>query len=136
MEIRELTSETARHEAVPILRQLWIDTDPTDVLEWTGDEAYHLFGRFDEQTLVGVAGVRLEGVLHHARHAWLSDLVVDDARRGEGHGTALLEFVEEWARDHDCTSIALASPLEKHDVHEYYEHLEYERWGYVLERAL
>ncbi|RQG91153.1 GNAT family N-acetyltransferase [Natrarchaeobius halalkaliphilus] len=136
MTIRTLADESERDAAVAILRQLWSDADPEDILEWTENDDYHLFGRFEDDELVGVAGVLVRDVLHHACHAWLYDLVVDEPRRGEGHGSALIEFVEEWAADNDCEYVALASPLEKADVHQYYEDREYERWGYVIEKPL
>lgn len=136
MEIRELTDEEERREAVPILRQLWNDADPDDVLEWTADEEYYLFGGFVEDKLVGVAGVLVKHILHHARHAWLYDLVVDESRREEGHGTALVEFVEGWVKKRDCEYIALASPLAKEGVHQYYKNRNYEKWGYIIEKQL
>jgi GNAT superfamily N-acetyltransferase len=136
MEIRELTDEGERDEAVPILRQLWGDTDPDDVLEWTADDEYYLFGAFAEDELVGVAGVRVEQFLHHARHAWLYDLVVNEPQRAEGYGTALVKFVEQWAEERGCEYVALASPLAKRDVHQYYENRNYEKWGYVIEKQL
>jgi GNAT superfamily N-acetyltransferase len=119
MEIRELTTDAERREAVPILRQLWTDDAPDEVLAWTGDDRYTLFGRFDGDELVGVAGVRIDDFLHHVRHAWLYDLVVDEPRRGEGHGTALVEFVEGWADERGCERVALASPRAKEAVHEF-----------------
>jgi len=136
MEIRELTSRADRREAVPLLRQLWTDRDSAEVLAWTEADEYHLFGGVVDGELVGVAGVLVSTLLHHRQQAWLYDLVVDEPRRGEGHGSALLSFVEEWATERDCEALALASPLSKDDVHEYYEHHEYERWGYVIEKEI
>ncbi|MFB6146069.1 MAG: GNAT family N-acetyltransferase [Halobacteriaceae archaeon] len=136
MEIRELTTRTERREAVPVLRQLWTDESPSAVLEWTGADDYHLFGGEVGGELVGVAGVLVREVLHHDRHAWLYDLVVDEGHRGNGHGTALVEFVEDWAAERDCAAVALASPLGKEDVHEYYADRGYETWGYVVEKEL
>lgn len=136
MEISELTSDAERRAAVPLLRQLWTDREPDDVFAWTGDEDYHLFGGHLDGELVAVAGVVVTNVLHHVRHAWLYDLVVDEAHRGDGYGTELVHFVEDWAADHDCERVALASPREKEATHEFYEGLDYEKWGYVVERAL
>lgn len=145
MEIRKLETEAERETAVPVLRQLWTDRDPDEVLAWTGEDDYHLFAAYDpnagtvdtdHETPVGVAGVLVAGLLHHARHAWLYDLVVDEPRRGEGAGTALVDHVETWARERDCESVALASPLAKADTHAFYETQDYERWGYVIERDL
>ena len=75
-------------------------------------------------------------LLHHRRHAWLHDLVVDEPHRDEGYGSTMLSFVEEWAEQRDCTAVALASPLSKTGVHEYYEGHDYERWGSVVEKRL
>ena len=136
MTVRELTAESDRREAVPILRQLWTDDDPEAVVAWAGEEEYHLFGRFDGGELVGVAGVLVADHLHHVRHAWLYDLVVDDPRRREGHGGALLAVVEEWASERGCDRVALASPIDREEVHDYYERRGYERCGYVIETDL
>lgn len=136
MEIRELTEESERRKAVPILRQLWSDADPDDILQWTADEDYHLFGGFVKDEIVGVAGVLIKHVLHHTRHAWLYDLVVDKSQREQGYGTSLVAFVEEWAEAKGCEYVALASPLEKEGTHRYYENRDYEKWGYILEKEL
>lgn len=136
MEIRALTDEAERREAVPILRQLWSDAERDEILEWTADDEYFLFGGFVEGELIGIAGVLDKEFLHHTRHAWLYDLVVDESRREEGHGTALLEFVEQWANERECEYVALASPLTKEGVHQYYEDLNYEKWGFVIEKQI
>jgi GNAT superfamily N-acetyltransferase len=136
VEIRELQDRRVRREAVPILQQLWSDAEPNEILEWTGDEDYRLFGRFVEGELVGVAGLLMTNQLHHIRHAWLYDLVVDGARRGQGHGSALVDFAEHWAKERGCETTALASPLSKEGTHQYYENGDYERWGYVIEKRL
>jgi GNAT superfamily N-acetyltransferase len=136
MDVRELRDEAERHAAVPVVRQLWPDADPAEVVAWTGRPGYHLLGGFDDGELVGVAGVRIERVLHHVRHAWLYDLVVDEPRRGEGIGSELVAFVERWAAERDCEYVALASPRVKEDVHRFYERRDYEKWGYVIEKEL
>ncbi|WP_424019643.1 GNAT family N-acetyltransferase [Halorientalis pallida] len=136
MDVRELTAESERRAAVPILRQLWRDESPEDVLAWTGEDEYRLFGGFLGDDLICVAGVLEQRHLHHERHAWLYDLVVDEPHRGAGHGRSMVEFVEEWAEKQGCVSISLASPLDKEGVHEFYERLDYDEWGYVIEKRL
>jgi len=136
MHVQELTTEAERRAAVPILRQLWEHKTDEQIFEWTGDEEYTLLGGFVEGDLVGVAGLVVQRVLHHERHLWLYDLVVDEQHRENGYGTDLLAAVEAWADDHDCETVALASPLEKEGVHEYYESRDYERWGYLFETSL
>jgi len=136
MDIRELGAEADRREAVPVLQQLWSEKTTDEILAWTGEDDYHLFGGFVEGDLVAVAGVLESHLLHHTRHAWLYDLVVDEPHREQGYGTALLDHVEDWAREAGCASVALASPLAKTETHQFYEQADYERWGYVLETEL
>lgn len=136
MEIRELSDESERRRAVPLLGQLWTDRTSSEILDWTGAEDYHLFGGTLGGELIAVAGVVLARHLHHTSHAWLYDLVVEQSRRGTGHGTAMVEYVETWARERDCESIALASPLRKKRTHQFYESRGYEKWGYVIEKEL
>lgn len=136
MDVRELTTPAERRTAVPLLRQLWTEKPPEEVLAWTGEEEYHLFGGYADDELVAVAGVLLTQLLHHTRHAWLYDLVVDEPRRGNGYGTAMVEHVERWADERDCDSVALASPLAKESTHRFYEEQAYTKWGYVIEKDL
>lgn len=134
--IRKLEGKAARRDAVRLLGQLWTQFSAEELFEWTGTDDYHLFGCFAEGELVGVAGALVREVLHHQRHVWLYDLVVDEPRRGEGYGTELVTHLETWAAEQGCASVALASPLEKEQTHEFYRELEYEPWGYVIEKQL
>lgn len=140
--VRELTTDAEWDAAVPLLRQLWSDADPAFVRSWREEDDYHLFGLSADgdaagtEPLVGVAGVSVQRVLHHRRHAWVHDLVVDEARRSEGFGAELLAFVDRWARERDCEYVALANHLDNEDALAFYEDAGLERWGYVVEREL
>lgn len=136
MEIRELEEERERRKAASLLQQLWTDRDKDEIIAWTDEKEYHLFGGFVDDELVGVAGAMIQQVLHHRRHAWLYDLVVDEPRREGGYGTGLIQFVEQWATEKDCEYVALASPVVKEEVHQYYESRNYDRWGYVIEKRI
>jgi GNAT superfamily N-acetyltransferase len=140
--VRELTTDAEWDAAVPLLCQLWTDADPEFVRSWRDEADYHLFGLcVDGDTgadpgLVGVAGVSVQRVLHHARHAWIHDLVVDETRRSRGYGTEFLDFVTDWARERDCGRVALASRLGNDDALRFYEDAGLERWDHVVERDL
>lgn len=136
LQIRELTTGADRRDAVPILRQLWSSKEPKNVFEWNGTDDHYLFGGFVDGDLLAVAGVPERELLHHEPHACLYDLVVDEPQRGNGNGSELLDYVEQWTAERSCASIALASPLAKTDVHQYYEGQVYETWGYVIEKIL
>lgn len=148
MEIRELTANRERRQVVPILQQLWTERAADEILAWTGGDEYHLFGGFladgatsadgatDDADPVAVAGVLARNVLHHARHAWLYDLVVDEPRRGQGYGGRIVEHVEAWADEQGCEYVALVTPLPEDETNEFYGRQGYETWGHVLEKEL
>jgi GNAT superfamily N-acetyltransferase len=144
--VEELETEAECTAALPILRQLWTDADEEFVRSWADEDEYRLFGLLAETgdgsssdgggTLVAVAGVSVQRVLHHARHAWVHDFVVDENHRGEGFGAELLEFVESWAEARDCEYVALAVRDGNDDALAFYESEEMELWGHVVETEI
>lgn len=134
--VEPLTTDEEWDAAVPILRQLWTDADESFVRSWREEPDYHLLGRFVDDTLVAVAGISVQRVLHHTRHAWIHDFVVDEAHRGDGYGSELLAAVERWAAARDCTHVALANRDGNDAALAFYEGNGMEQWGYVVEREL
>jgi len=150
--VEELETDTEWTAALPILRQLWTDASEEFVRSWADEERYRLFGLYAERAegaddrdataddsrdgLVAVAGVSVQRVLHHARHAWIHDFVVDESHRGRGYGAELLEFVESWADERDCEYVALAVRDGNDDALGFYESEGMERWGHVVETEL
>ena len=141
--VEELTTDAEWDAAVPVLRQLWSHEDAAFVRSWREEDDYRLYGLYpggdaapDPDDLVAVAGVSVQRVLHHRRHAWIHDLVVDEDHRGEGHGTTLLAWIEEWADERDCEYVALANRRGNDDALAFYEDAGLERWGYVVETEL
>ena len=134
--VAELETEAEWAAALPILRQLWTEADEEFVRSWADEDDYRLFGLLVDETLVAVAGISVQRVLHHARHAWIHDFAVDEARRGEGFGAELLSFVESWADERDCEYVALAVREGNDDALGFYDSAGMERWGHVVEREL
>lgn len=95
-----------------------------------------MFGCFADGTLIAVAGVSVQRVLHHARHAWIHDSVGDEAHRSAGYGTALLDFVEDWARERGCEYVALAVRSGNEDTLRFYEGAGLDQWSHVIETEL
>ncbi|WP_436925681.1 GNAT family N-acetyltransferase [Halosimplex amylolyticum] len=153
--VREVTTDEGWEEAVPIVRQLWSDADEEFVHGWRDEDGYRLFGLYElegdgesaadeeadldpdgEASLVAVAGVSIQRVLHHERHLWVHDFVVDEPRRGEGLGGELLAWLDEWARERDCENLALACHGDNDAGRAFYEAEGLEVWGQVMERGL
>lgn len=147
-EVREVTTDDGWDQAVPILRQLWSHVNEEFVYAWRDEDDYRLLGMYETAetaaqasddpsgTLVAVAGVSIQRVLHHERHLWIHDFVVDEPRRGEGFGREVLDWLDEWARDHDCKNLALACWDDNDEAREFYEGEGLEVWGQVMEREL
>jgi len=141
---RELAGERDWDRALPILRQLWSHRSEAFVRSWREEDDYRLLGRFaepedpdaEEGSLVAVAGVYVQTVLHHERSCWVHDLVVDEAHRGEGYGEALLAALEDWADERDCAHVALVCAADNDEAAAFYEGIGMETFGTVYEREL
>jgi GNAT superfamily N-acetyltransferase len=143
--LREVTTDEGWDEAVPVLHQLWSHRDEAFVRSWREEEEYRLFGLYEVGSgddaashggLVAVAGVSIQRVFHHERHLWVHDFVVDESRRGEGFGEALLDALADWGRDRDCEELILGCTDDNDQARSFYEHQGLEVWGQVLEREL
>lgn len=55
------------------------------------------------------------------KFAHIDDFVVDKARRRQGIGTALMEFIKAYAKTHGICTIQLTSSLPFVDAHRFYE---------------
>lgn len=70
--------------------------------------------------------------------AEIAALVVDEARRGQGLGRALMAAAEDWARSQGCAGAQLRSRVEREAAHRFYEGLGYARLktSYTFKRSL
>lgn len=138
--VRELTGETEFRDAFPVLGQLRDHLSEDEYLEYLRDmraEGYRLFALFEAGEIVAVAGVVPRTNFYNGHHLFVCDLVTRRDRRSEGHGTRLMEFLEEWARDRGCESITLESGLWREDAHRFYEDgLDMDRYCYTFKKEL
>ena len=59
--------------------------------------------------------------------AELTAIVVDEGRRGEGVGRALVTEFEEWAISAGCVRWSVATAFRRSDAHAFYERLGYQQ---------
>ena len=89
------------------------------------------------ESVVGLAVLRVEGLIEHDRPAGvLLALVVDEARRGRGVGRALVRAVEERAREVGCFAVVLNTADHRAGAHAFYQRLGYRDTGRRFARAL
>ena len=84
------------------------------------EQAYRLAYLADDRGVRAVAGFRIYENLIHGRVLYVDDLVSDEAARSKGYGKALLEFLEQHAREQNCQSLQLDSGVQRQEAHAFY----------------
>lgn len=82
---------------------------------------YRLLVRWSGETPVALAGYRVSENLIHGQHVYIDDLVTDTASRTAGHGTALLEFLRNEARDLGCKQLVLDTAVSNLNARRFYQ---------------
>jgi GNAT superfamily N-acetyltransferase len=149
-DVEELTTEEGWREAFPVLVELREDLTEATYLEYLREmreEGYRLFAASGDdrergdgnanRAVLAVAGVAVRTNFYNGRHLFVYDLVTRPDRRSEGHGGRLMDFLEGWARERGCESIALESGLWREDAHRFYEdRLDMNRFCYTFRKEL
>lgn len=137
-DVRELTTESQFRAAFPVLGQLRDHLSEEAYLEYLREmreQGYRLFALFEDEEPIAVAGVALRTNFYNGRHLFVYDLVTRSDRRSEGHGSRLMEFLEEWGRERGCESITLESGLWRERAHRFYEEeLGMDRFCYTFKK--
>ena len=75
--------------------------------------------------------VVIENLTHQgAPSAVVENVVVDERRRGQGIGTAMMRFAMDEARRQRCYKLTLSSNLKRERAHAFYDALGFERHGH------
>ena len=91
----------------------------------------------DEGAVVVMIGVELTPSYEHdGLIGRITALVVDERRRGQGIGQALLEVGESWLRDRGAERVTLTSATRRADAHRFYARLGDTQTGIRLGRSL
>lgn len=70
--------------------------------------------------VVAVAGFRILDNLAWSRFLYVDDLVTDEARRSQGHGEALFDWLVARARADGCDQFHLDSGVQRFGAHRFY----------------
>jgi GNAT superfamily N-acetyltransferase len=130
-------------EVFPLLQQLWPNRELDSArlrdvfLEALSSPAEAYLIAETDGRVVGFGSLAITNSLWTAgRLAFLNELVVDQAHRGRGVGTVLLEALSELARRRGCNRIELASSPRRTAAHRFYEERGYQNRGYVFSKEL
>ena len=135
--VEELTTEAEWRAAFPVLGQLrdhLTEGEYLTRLREMREDGYRLFALVDDE-IVAVVGVTIRTNFYNGRYLFVCDLVTRADRRSEGHGSQLMEFVAEWARESGCEAMTLESGLWRDDAHRFYEErLDMDRYCYSFKK--
>ena len=123
MNIRELTTEEEFRAAWPVMRELRDHLDEETFMQRVAQmrpSGYRLLAAEDEDAIVALAGIGREKNLYYGHYMWVYDLITTESGRSKGYGLALLQRVEEIAREEGCDVVALSSALHRLDAHRFY----------------
>jgi GNAT superfamily N-acetyltransferase len=123
MEIRELTTDDEFRAAWAVMRELRSHLDEETFMQRVGEmrpSGYRLIAGEEDGTIVALAGIGTEKNLYYGRYMWVYDLITTEKGRSKGHGLALMERVEELAREEGCDVVGLSSALHRTDAHRFY----------------
>jgi len=81
---------------------------------------FHLAGLESDGAIRAVAGYRYLDKLFSGRTLYVDDLVTDATQRSRGHGRALLDWLADQARAHDCAVLELDSGVQRLEAHRFY----------------
>jgi GNAT superfamily N-acetyltransferase len=92
---------------------------------------------YDGEKVVGRAYVYvIFNDLHEAPYGLLEDVFVNESYRGRGVGGKLLEKAIAEAKECGCYKLIGTSRLSRTEVHEWYERLGFEKYGYEFRMNL
>ena len=141
MQIQELTTLEQWREAFPVMHELRLhlnQDDYLDLLKVMIAEGYRMLAlRDNENAIVAVAGIAVLTNFYYGRHVWVYDLITSSAARSRGYGAQLLGFIEDFAREVNCQTIALSSGLQRVDAHRFYlDKMDYTKQSFVFTKRL
>lgn len=123
MNIRELSTDEEFRAAWSVMRELRGHLDEETFLARVAEmrsSGYRLLAVEEEGAIVALAGIGKETNLYYGRYMWVYDLITTETARSKGHGLALLQRVEEIAKEEGCDVLALSSALHRVDAHRFY----------------
>jgi len=83
-------------------------------------QGYRLAFLEDEGAVVAVAGFRVTEILATGRTLYVDDLVTDETKRSRGYGKAMLDWLQEFARQSGCETFSLDSGTHRQEAHAFY----------------
>lgn len=123
MHVKFASSDIDLARCFPIIVQL---RSHLTLLEFTNrvkqqqQAGYSLVYLEEHDTIQAVAGFRILDKLVDGRLLYVDDLVTDTSKRSRGYGSALLDWLVDYAKSLDCVSVQLDSGVQRAKAHRFY----------------
>ncbi len=124
MNIRELLTDEEFDSAFGVMNELRTHLDREKYIELLAEmrpNGYRMVAVEDDGAIVALAGITTSVNFYYGHYMWVYDLITTDTGRSKGHGLALLQHLEQMAKDEGCETIALSSAHHRKDAHRFYE---------------
>ncbi len=98
--------------------ELLLNNNATATIQVAKNQANQVIGMVTAQLVISTA--------QGAASAWVEDMVIDSAHRGQGIGKQLLQNALAWAKNKGATRAQLLVDIENSEALGYYQHLNWE----------
>jgi GNAT superfamily N-acetyltransferase len=133
MELRELETKEEMLNNFSVIQEMY----PTITLEEYSRELDimlpHNYGQvavYDGSTCAGLTGYWVGSKLWCGRYMELDNVIVSEKYRGHGVGKQIFTFMEQKARDLNCTMLALDSYTDNFKAHKFFYEQNYVPRGF------
>ena len=121
VKLAESPDEIARCFPVMLhLRPLLVADEFVSRINAQQAQGYQLAYLEHEGAVVAVAGFRITEILISGRTLYVDDLVTDPTHRSHGHGKAMLDWLQDYARKAGCETFSLDSGTQRQEAHAFY----------------
>jgi GNAT superfamily N-acetyltransferase len=121
VKLAESPDEIARCFPVMLhLRPLLVADEFVSRINAQQAQGYQLAFLEHEGAVVAVAGFRITEILISGRTLYVDDLVTDPTHRSHGHGKAMLDWLQDYARTAGCETFSLDSGTQRQEAHAFY----------------
>ncbi|NHC34386.1 GNAT family N-acetyltransferase [Scytonema millei] len=123
MQIKLATSALDISRCFPIMVQLRSHLTQSEFLnrvQRQQQSGYFLVYVEKDDSIQAVAGCRLMETLIDGQLLYIDDLITDTSERSQGYGSALIDWLIDYAKSQGCVSLQLDSGVQRADAHRFY----------------
>lgn len=123
MKIAFFSSAQPNQSALQTLQQLRPQYTEQALLEQINvqlSRGYQLVYVTDQTKVLAVAGFYIGYKLAWGKHLYVDDLVTNQEARSTGVGKYLLDWLKDYAKEHECCQLHLDSGVQRFAAHKFY----------------